>query len=424
MPSSSGRTHLRRIVLLATAAAGCDPEGEGGLAVLAQEVHAGTADGLSTEVAALADASGVFCTAVLVAPTVALTAGHCLSQDGATLLVGPTDRMVAGPPVVAVRRHPRFDGGSAGDDLGVLALAAPVDVAPVGLARAMPPIGAEVVIAGFGRPDGSGRPGLRRAGRARIKSVDTATIDLEPDPATACYGDSGGAVFDGGARRALIGVISQGDGDCAAITRVARVDTVVESFLAPAIAEFQAAQVGVGGRCHSDEQCASRWCLDRNASTGSGFCSRPCTRDAECEGGTICATAEAGKRCRFPGNPPGSIGSACQSDLQCSEGYCRRQGQRSVCTVSCAPARPGACPAGSRCVSAAVDSPGLFECLPLATVGCAITPGDEGSPAPWALLAMMTSIWRSRRLGCSLERDTQLPSHTRASFTRLGRLRE
>jgi len=392
------RTRLCGIVLLLTAVS-CG-EDDQPLTAIGQEIREATRDETSTEVAPLADGSGVFCTGILVAPAVALTAGHCLSHRGVSILTGPEGRMVPGPPVVAVRSHPRFGAASDGDDIGVLALAEPIDSAPTTLAVATPPSGSAVLIVGYGRSDPSGGAGVRRAGRARIGRVDPGTFDLEPDPATACYGDSGGAVFDDSVcPRALIGVISRGDADCATITRVTRVDREREPFIDRLLADMRAGGSGVGQRCYRDDQCATGLCTDQGGSTGFRFCSRPCGRNSQCGGGTICGNDGPGSRCLFATRPPGSIGSACRDDLDCARGHCRHSLDGGVCTESCLPGPGGGCPAGSRCVEASSRDPGLFyECVPLAAAACAISPTPaRGAPVDLAALLIVVAIGRRAR---------------------------
>jgi hypothetical protein len=53
----------------------------------------------------------------------------------------------------------------------------------------------------------------------------------------------------------------------------------------------------VGAGCSVDSQCADR-CYTGNADFPGGFCSRPCTSDADCPGDTVCAT-KAGGVCLF-----------------------------------------------------------------------------------------------------------------------------
>lgn len=152
-------------------------------------------------VAALRARGVVACTGVLVAPTVLLSARHCVGVESATFVggLGASLRIVGhdAPP-------------NAGIDAALLYLERPVDVPPVPLRAASetsPP--REVSIVGFGR-DVSGR-----AGALRILSVRMRGWGCDSESASArgcapglelvlprmggldtCQGDSGGPVLD------------------------------------------------------------------------------------------------------------------------------------------------------------------------------------------------------------------------------------
>jgi hypothetical protein len=113
-------------LLLIALVASCDrfeALGDGAVVAIDRGVHLGSPDRFSIDVTPLVDGDGIFCTAVLVSPTVALTAGHCLAHSGMSLWIDDGNQTTAGPPVVAVRAHPRFGAAAHGNDIGLLVLA-------------------------------------------------------------------------------------------------------------------------------------------------------------------------------------------------------------------------------------------------------------------------------------------------------------
>ncbi len=212
------------------------------------------------------------CSAVLVAPTVALTAAHCVAlveadaaeegwqldwwltfADDVRRFDGPDPTLP--PRTVAVRQavvHPGFDAGrpirshtlDAAHDLAVLLLAEPAPVAAVPMART-PPEAAPVLIGGYGMraddPDAPGAaPGLRLAGPSRLFSVGSHELrvgrrlglgaSIPPGLAEKCGGDSGGPTFaETAAGWRVVGLTSRGHADdpgCA----IAGIDTRVDVY--------------------------------------------------------------------------------------------------------------------------------------------------------------------------------------------------
>jgi secreted trypsin-like serine protease len=169
-----------------------------------------------------------FCSGVVIAQDLVLTAAQCIHPGANYSLVG-FDRLVP-KSVAKIFLHPEFDPASylrrrMTADVALLKLIAPLPppYAPVALTDSPVSAGSRVIVAGFGQAnagDNKSVAGVRAAslvvtgnpGPIQIRLVDPSTRG-DTDGLGACNGDSGGPVFDrSDGRLAVIGIMSWATG--------------------------------------------------------------------------------------------------------------------------------------------------------------------------------------------------------------------
>lgn len=204
------RAALLALPLLTSCAAPPSPAGEA-----ATPIIGGTSDSGDPAVVLLAsypaDKSTLLtCTAVLISPTVLLTAAHCV--DAATH-PGHTFGIFTGPDATAydtidkllpellavseVHAHPDYDPAPPFQaDIGVVVLAAPLDIAPLPIARdplAQALVGEPARIVGYGQIVYDDYNASKHAATTVVASLPEGdTVVVGDAKHRSCVGDSGG----------------------------------------------------------------------------------------------------------------------------------------------------------------------------------------------------------------------------------------
>ncbi len=180
--------------------------------------------------------SAGFCTGVVLAPDVVLTAAHCVPK-GADLRVSlpgdPTKPVLL--PLVGVARHPDYRPDAIKErqrsvDLALLHLAHPLPdrFVAAALARtAGTKVGARFIASGYGvaREDDAASSGTLRSATLSARGPLSSLLLWADDPqghAGACTGNSGGPVVaDNGAEVTALILWSAGDGarQCGSLTQ-------------------------------------------------------------------------------------------------------------------------------------------------------------------------------------------------------------
>lgn len=162
---------------------------------------------LARRTAMVLSSKGGVCSAIVVTPTILLTAAHCASGAGE---YRAHYKGLEGEPVliplVSVARHPGYDAGAVAGrrrsiDLALLRLAGPLPPPHVAatLSGAVAPAGTTLTLGGYGvAREGDGRS----SGTFRIAALPvvepygrgTILVWLKGETSGACEGDSGGPV--------------------------------------------------------------------------------------------------------------------------------------------------------------------------------------------------------------------------------------
>jgi MYXO-CTERM domain-containing protein len=200
-----------------------------------QAITNGEDDKADSAIVALLQGGKVYCTGVLVTPTVVATAAHCVAPSPPDQIYfgsDPSTKKGTFIDVASTSAHPEFDEDTLANDVGVVGLAQKAPVAPMAvLTKDMDAsyVGRPIRLVGFGAPSPDRVGALhKRTGTTTIESFGNDDFRFQPGPSQTCVGDSGGpALADYGDHEAVVGITSSGDGDCKTYGRDMRIDRYV-----------------------------------------------------------------------------------------------------------------------------------------------------------------------------------------------------
>jgi len=298
--------------VLTTTACGPDSQSKEVHEAIREAIVGGKPDYGHPAVGALLMDNGL-CTGTLIAPSVVLTAAHCVEDGFPKVFVQGTNALAPGEilTVADARIHPDYgthvEQGIevAWNDIALVRLSGASNVPPIGLADDdSVGIGHAVTFVGFGLTD----PESSSFGRKYKMTTDIALVWKEgfwnvtnPDALhNTCYGDSGGpALIDEEGKEQVFGVVSSGDPDCKATGYSIRVDRN-RAFIDGTLEDW----AGEGAGPSETVEPASlslMW--------------EPCDKETRlCPSGRVCIGSSDGWRCTAPClDPEGGLG--------CPEGY-------------------------------------------------------------------------------------------------------
>jgi hypothetical protein len=188
-------------------------------------------DAIGRSIVTIIGSHGTVCSGSLIAPTIVLTAGHCIAPNTSYRVIDYTTQPPRLLTAQKIASHPQFNlqtmlAHRATADVALLLLPAPVpSKAPALLGTPRIPIapGARFTIAGIGVAVSGGDAGIGtiraaplvatgQPGRLQMRLVDPATNNSR-NGLGACTGDSGAPVFENQDDRAVIvGVVSWSTG--------------------------------------------------------------------------------------------------------------------------------------------------------------------------------------------------------------------
>jgi uncharacterized protein (TIGR03382 family) len=360
------------------------------------------------------------CTGTLIAPTVVVTAAHCIDNPDAAgfLVYFGSDASAAVDPgqlfltyAESVVEHPDWDPDTLENDIGLMFLLDAVPIVPAQLRTAplaRTDLEAPVHLVGWGiTGGGEDDGGVKRHVVSQLFDFDQTLVAVGSPEANTCNGDSGGPAFlerDG--VEELIGVTSFGDADCVLDGFSTRVDSFLEFIASGGTGGGGGAGTGdVGAPCAGGEDCRSGVCLLTR--DGDGVCTDLCSESSDCPTGFGCAAIDETLVC-IPGSGGGTggeLGDACTDDSQCANDLCAPSIEGDgVCSRRCDEAQ--GCGAGfscepvvggSICLADKADDSGPPPAGDVEADGCSAAGPSGGAVFPLLVLLGLAAARRRRR---------------------------
>ena len=357
----------------------------------------GSLDNGDPAVVALTVWGQAFCTGTLIAPTVVITAAHCLPPNlndvgiynytdidvffGTYVGSGETRGVSSG------WTNPAWNDNAMEDDIGLIRLTSAGPTTPLPPATSAPYNNESVRVAGFGVTSENGSDSDRkRQGTATVDQLYQKSMDLAGAPSSTCFGDSGGATIASvGGQDVLAGVHSRAD--CYGLSYEMRVDKYlgdINSF------------IGSAPSCATDGQCASG-CAEPDPDcpcAADGFCTDACSNPASdpdcpvaCSADGVCeqGCTPADPDCPPPCGADGNCDPSCQADPDCGSGT-EGCGADGICTSSCSD-DPDCWVAGGQ-KNHSIE--GFIQ-----DSGCSM--GRGGGSGPWGWLLALAAVATRRR---------------------------